>query len=377
MEHATGYRDTWAEVNLSSIKKNLQKIREIYPDKYIYAAVKANAYGHGYLPVSEAVLEAGADALAVATLDEALMLRKNFTETPILVMGWTRPQDAPVAAKQQIQVTAFQQEWLKQAGSYLKDSQEKVKIHMKIDSGMGRIGIKSRKEAYAVIEEVTNFTDEFELSGIFTHFATADSAELSYYNKQLKHFEDLLDVFSSIRTPKTQIHIGNTAASMRFPEDMYDAIRFGIGLYGLYPSKDVERLSDMTLSDSFSLYSSIIHVKKLEPGEHISYGATYEAEQEEWIGTVPIGYGDGWIRKLQGFHVLVDGKRSEIVGRICMDQMMIRLSKPYPIGTKVTLIGEDQGERIRVDDVADYLETINYEIPCIINERVPRLYLTE
>ncbi|MFC0015122.1 MULTISPECIES: alanine racemase [Allobacillus] len=376
MEFSTNFRHTWAEVDLTAIKKNLKMIRQNYPNKRIYVAVKANAYGHGYIPVSEAALEAGADALAVASLDEAILLRDAFPEASILVMGWTDPRYVSIAVESNIELTAFQAEWFSQAGSVLKDKQEQLKIHIKIDSGMGRIGIKTKEEAYAVIEEVTKFSSEFEMSGIFTHFATADSFDLSYYEKQMNYFYGMLEIFSPIRTPETQIHIGNTAASMRFPDDMVDGIRFGIGLYGLYPSKEVEEVSSYQLNEAFSLQSRLAHVKKMKPGEHISYGATYEAETEEWIGTVPIGYGDGWIRKLQGFEVLVEGEKSEIVGRICMDQLMVRLPKGYPVGTKVTLIGENGGQRIRIDDVADYLETINYEIPCIITNRVPRIYLT-
>ncbi|MBR7554637.1 alanine racemase [Allobacillus sp. GCM10007491] len=376
MEFSTNFRHTWAEVNLTAIKENMKMIRQSYPNKRIYVAVKANAYGHGYIPVSEAALEAGADALAVASLDEAILLRDAFPEASILVMGWTDPRYVSIAVETDIQLTAFQAEWFAQAASVLKDKQEQLKIHIKIDSGMGRIGIKTKEEAYAVIEEVTKFSSEFEMSGIFTHFATADSFDLSYYEKQMNYFYEMLEIFSPIRTPETQIHIGNTAASIRFPDDMVDGIRFGIGLYGLYPSKEVEEISSYQLKEAFSLQSRLAHVKKMKPGEHISYGATYEAEQEEWIGTVPIGYGDGWIRKLQGFEVLIEGEKSKIVGRICMDQLMVRLPKAYPVGTKVTLIGENGGQRIRVDDVADYLETINYEIPCIITNRVPRVYLT-
>nr|WP_289039071.1 alanine racemase [uncultured Allobacillus sp.] len=376
MEFSTNFRHTWAEVNLTAIKENMKMIRQSYPNKRIYVAVKANAYGHGYIPVSEAALEAGADALAVASLDEAILLRDAFPEASILVMGWTDPRYVSIAVESDIELTAFQAEWFAQAGTVLKDKQEQLKVHIKIDSGMGRIGIKTKEEAYAVIEEVTKFSSEFEMSGIFTHFATADSFDLSYYEKQMNYFYEMLEIFSPIRTPETQIHIGNTAASIRFPDDMVDGIRFGIGLYGLYPSKEVEEISSYQLKEAFSLQSRLAHVKKMKPGEHISYGATYEAEQEEWIGTVPIGYGDGWIRKLQGFEVLIEGEKSKIVGRICMDQLMVRLPKAYPVGTKVTLIGENGGQRIRVDDVADYLETINYEIPCIITNRVPRVYLT-
>ncbi len=184
----------------------------------------------------------------------------------------------------------------------------------------------------------------------------------------------MLELFRTYWPEPVAVHTGNSAASIRFPEKMYDYIRFGIAMYGLYPSKTVKQENAISLKQAFSLHSRLIHVKQLEEGVSIGYGATYQAKAGEWIGTIPIGYGDGWLRKLQGAEVLVEGKRMPITGRVCMDQTMIHLDKEYPVGTKVTLIGEQNGAVIEMDEIADYLDTINYEIPCIISQRVPRIY---
>ncbi|PKR77012.1 alanine racemase [Halalkalibacillus sediminis] len=365
------YRDTWAEVDLSAIRNNVKVLHDHYNgEKKIYAAVKADAYGHGEIEVAEAALEAGADALAVAILDEAIRLRMYFKDIPILVMGWIRPEDAPVAARNRIIATAFQSEWIRAASEYLKD--EKLDIHLKIDSGMGRIGIRTFEEAYDVIKEVND--SSLNITGVFTHFSTADETDDSYYKVQLERFRGLYSKLKAYLPETVEVHTGNTAAAFRYPEDTFDGVRFGIGMYGLYPSEDVASATRKPLIQAFSLHTELIHVKKVSEDEGISYGATYRTTDNEWIGTIPIGYGDGWIRKLQNFEVLIEGEFVPIVGRICMDQCMIRLPREYPVGTRVTLIGRSRDQEVTVDDIATYLETINYEIPCMFNRRIPRIY---
>lgn len=365
------YRDSWIDIQLDHIQYNVQQLRgRLREDTEIFAVVKANAYGHGDKQVAQAALEAGATRLAVAFLDEALRLRQAGLTVPILVMGWVRPKDAPLAAEKDITVTFFQKEWLQEAKQY--DYSKPLHLHMKWDTGMGRIGIRTVEELNDLVEEVKD--ERFFLEGLFTHFATADEAETAYYEKQKKRFEVLLSAFRAAWSEPVVIHTGNSAASMRFPEDMKHYVRFGISMYGLYPSDEVKKERPIDLKPAFSLRSRLVHVKKLHPGESVSYGATYTAEKEEWIGTIPLGYADGLIRKLQGSDVLVDGKRMKIVGRICMDQFMVKLDKAYPVGEEVTVIGTQHQEEITIDELADYLDTINYEIPCIITSRVPRLY---
>ncbi|WP_027964884.1 alanine racemase [Halalkalibacillus halophilus] len=366
----TFFRDTWAEVDLSAIKHNINELNKFHHNsKKIYAVVKANGYGHGDIPVAKAAVEAGASVLAVATFDEALRLRRAFSTIPILVFGRIRPSDIQLAADHQIALTVYQSEWLEQAKQYTNDS---VDLHVKIDTGMNRVGIRLEEEAYDVIKGIE--ASPFQLTGLYTHFATADEESVEYFNAQKDRFEAFYHRIKHLVSSEVEVHVGNSATSLRYKEDLYDAVRFGISMYGLYPSEAVAKNTSVNLQPAFTLYSHLAHVKQLEAGESISYGATYTAKGKEWIGTIPIGYGDGWIRKLEGFQVMIQGELQPIVGRICMDQMMVRLSQPFDVDSKVTLIGKSGGNVIQVEDVADYLETINYEIPCMINERVPRIH---
>ncbi|MFP7300432.1 alanine racemase [Neobacillus niacini] len=364
------YRDTWAEVDLDYILANVTSVKKLLPPKVeIIAVVKANAYGHGDFKVAESALKAGATYLAVAFMDEAIALRNKGIEAPILVLGATRPEDAALAVKYNITITVFQIEWVKAALSHLPKNKV-LPVHIKLDTGMGRIGIRTKEELEAIVQILTN-DDRIEMEGIYTHFATADEVDLSYFEKQKEMFHELLSVLKE--RPK-YIHCSNSAAALRFPETNFNAIRLGIAMYGLTPSPEIEHELPFPLNEAFSLRSRLVHVKKLRKGDKVSYGATYEAKDEEWIGTIPIGYADGWIRRLQGQEVLVEGKRVPIVGRICMDQCMVKLPHEVPAGTTVTLIGRQNDEFISVNEVARKLETINYEVPCIISTRVPRLY---
>ncbi|UOQ44350.1 alanine racemase [Halobacillus salinarum] len=375
MSIETFYRDSWAEIDLSAVDYNIKQLKNrLYKGTKVYAVVKANAYGHGDVQVAEQALKSGAEALAVSLLDEAIKLREAGIEAPILVMGWIRPEDAPVAASHQISVTVFQAEWLQKVSELQLPTP--LKVHMKWDTGMGRIGIRSNEE----MDEILSFirkTSQFQLEAVYTHFATADEEELDYYEEQSQRFESLMTHLREVWKEPFFIHTGNSAASMRFPGQMKQFVRYGISMYGLYPSPLVKKEKPIDLKPAFALKSRLVHVKKMEAGEAVSYGATYRTSSEEWIGTVPLGYADGWIRKLQGMDVIVDGKRHQIVGRICMDQFMIRLDQEYPVGTMVTLIGKEQQAEVSADEVAAHLETINYEIPCMISSRVPRVYLRD
>lgn len=364
------YRDTWVEVNLDYIKENVQEMKSRLPeDVTLMAVVKANGYGHGDVQVAQAAIKGGATYLAVAILDEALALRQKGMEVPILVLGASRPENVKIAAENNITLTVFQKQWLEGAKSFL-EKDEKIKIHLKLDTGMGRIGIRHKEEVRS-IEELILRDERFQLEGVFTHFATADAADDAYFKMQLQRFRELISVFSS---PLSLVHTSNSAAAIRYPASYFNGVRFGIAMYGLAPSDEMKKDIPFPLKEAFSLKTRLVHVKKLKRGERISYGGTYEAKEEEWIGTLPIGYADGWLRKLQGQEVLIQGMRFPIVGRICMDQCMIRLPKEYPVGTAVTLIGKEGKEEIPIDEIAARLDTINYEIPCMISSRVPRVY---
>jgi len=368
----TFFRDTWAEINLDYIEENVKNMRSrMKQDSKLFAVVKANGYGHGAEEVARAALHAGADYLAVAFLDEALSLRKKGIAAPILVLGASRPADALIAAQQNISLTVFDIQWLEEAAIQLQGSD--INIHVKVDSGMGRLGLRTEREVKEIEEFLSRHT-EFILEGIYTHFATADERDSDYLNKQSQKFAEILASFTA-KPPI--VHCSNSAAGLLHPELAFNGIRLGISMYGLSPSMEIEELLPFKLKEAFSLHTKIVQVKKLQKGDKVSYGATYEAKEDEWIGTLPIGYADGWLRKLHGQEVLVDGRRVPIVGRICMDQCMIKLPFQMEVGTKVTLIGIQQEQAISINEIANKLDTINYEVTCTIASRVPRIYIKD
>ncbi len=373
MKVSSFYRDTWVEVDLDAIHENVRHARETIPeDVELFAVVKANAYGHGAAAVARTALEAGANRLAVAFLDEALAMRAAGITVPILVLGAVRPQDVNIAAANNIALPVFNSEWLNQAKKVWNESQP-LHLHVTFDSGMGRIGIRQKSELIACLTEL-NDIPAFEIEGAFTHFATADELDTTYFEKQYATFKEQIQWLEEMHGRPALIHCANSATSLRFADCLFNAARIGIIMYGLTPSPEMSPLLPYDLKEAFSLHSKIVHVKQIERGECVSYGATYTAQGKEWIATVPIGYADGWIRKLQGFEVLVDGVKAPIVGRICMDQLMIRLPHPLPVGTHVILIGKQGSETVSANDVAAYLGTINYEVTCMINFRVPRVF---
>jgi len=369
------YRDTWVEVNLDAIEENVRNMRQHVPkDTQIMAVVKADGYGHGAVQTAEVALRSGATWLGVALLDEALALRKSGIMAPILVLGYTRPEDAWIAAEKHISLTVYQPEWIEQASEKYK-GEAPIFLHLKIDTGMGRIGVRTKEELADLVKALE--TDRrMRAEGVFTHFATADENDPTYFQRQYQRFTEMVDFLQTQNVNPNLVHCGNSAASLKYPDKMFNMIRFGIAMYGLSPSTEMKPQLPFPLKEAFSLYSRLIHVKQIEAAESVGYGATYTAEEATWVGTIPIGYADGWLRALSGKDsVLIQGKRFPVIGRICMDQMMVRLDRCYSPGEKVTLIGRDQNAHISCDEIAGYLNTINYEVTCMISKRVPRLYL--
>ncbi|MBM7579458.1 alanine racemase [Jeotgalibacillus terrae] len=363
------HRDTWIEVDLDAVRHNITQLSgRLNNDTVIMAVVKANAYGHGYLEIAETALESGAEWLAVAFLDEALFLRKHGFTAPILVLGATRPEDAALAAQHGIRLTVFSGDWLRKAGNVL--DRDTLNVHLKIDTGMGRIGFREKadlKEAERFVADSSRLTIE----GVFTHFATADEPDRSYADWQHERFHEFLEVFE--QQPE-MIHASNSAGAFLRDNTAFNAVRFGISMYGFVPSGDIRNEMPVTLQPALSLYTKIVQVKQLKKNDKVSYGATYTAEQDEWIATLPIGYADGWIRQMQGFEVLAGEHRAEMIGRVCMDQCMIRLPFKMEEGTVVTLVGRTENDCIMLDDVAAHNGTIHYESACLLAARLPRIY---
>lgn len=367
------YRPTWAEIDLEHIAYNIKEVQSILPTHtQIMAVVKANAYGHGAVEVAHKALQSGANALAVALLEEAIELREAGIVAPILVLGRTDPAYVEIASHHDITLTVFQKEWLEVASTCLKTGN--LKIHLEIDTGMNRTGLKCKNELVLFLEELSQ-TKRIYLTGVYTHFASSDEADAQPMRMQQDKFEMLLKVLDENWEEPIEVHTANSAASIRCPNKMQHYIRFGVAMYGLYPSAYIQESTEVVLKPVMTLQTKLVAVKQIKAGESVSYGATFTAEQDMWLGTIPIGYADGWSRNLQGMTVLVNGEFRQIVGRICMDQCMIELDGPYPIGEAVMLIGRQKSAEITMEDVAKYLATINYEIPCQISARVPRVYV--
>lgn len=361
------HRPTVARVDLEAIRANIDHIHQHIPKKVrTYAVVKANAYGHGAVAVSKAV-EDQVDGYCVSNLDEALELRQAGIDKEILILGVILASELQLAIKHQLTITVASLEWLELAKKESVDFSQ-LHVHVKVDSGMGRIGVRSLAEANQLISVLSDMG--VQLDGIFTHFATADESDHAMFDKQLTFFKQLV---AQLDKRPALVHASNSATSLWHSETIFSAIRLGIVIYGLNPSGNSLSLP-CPLKEALSLESRLVHVKQIQAGDSVGYGASYVAAEPEYVGTLPIGYADGWTRNMQGFKVLVEGERCDIIGRVSMDQLTIRLPKAYPIGTKVTLIGQQGKQVITATDVADYRGTINYEVLCLLSDRIPREY---
>ncbi|AEJ24590.1 alanine racemase [Streptococcus equi subsp. zooepidemicus] len=361
------HRPTVARVDLEAIRANIDHIHQHIPKKVrTYAVVKANAYGHGAVAVSKAV-EDQVDGYCVSNLDEALELRQAGIDKEILILGVILASELQLAIKHQLTITVASLEWLELAKKESVDFSQ-LHVHVKVDSGMGRIGVRSLAEANQLISILSDMG--VQLDGIFTHFATADESDHAMFDKQLTFFKQLV---AQLDKKPALVHASNSATSLWHSETIFNAIRLGIVIYGLNPSGNSLSLP-CPLKEALSLESHLVHVKQIQAGDSVGYGASYVAAEPEYVGTLPIGYADGWTRNMQGFKVLVEGERCDIIGRVSMDQLTIRLPKAYPIGTKVTLIGQQGKQVITATDVADYRGTINYEVLCLLSDRIPREY---
>lgn len=370
MLNESDYRPTRITIDTTAIERNVERIISYLPkNTQLIAVVKSDGYGHGALRTALAALKAGAGMLAVATPDEAMTLRKQIKDAEILVLGPSPSSFVNVAIEQNIVLTVTSAKWVQQ----VNDQPQfigKCRVHVKIDSGMGRIGVRTEDELAQVIEQIQK-SDKLSIDGVFTHFSRADEMDAEPTKRQYQHF---LQMVSRFPEKPRLVHASNSAAALVFPEYSLDAIRYGISLYGIAPSEVVAEKMPFALERAMAIETELTYVKKLPAGEPVSYGATYETSDAQWIGTLPIGYADGLKRGLRGQEVLIDGKRAPIVGTICMDQCMVKLPCEYPEGEKVVLIGKQGDEEIAVEEWANRLHTIPYEIVVTFSSRIPRMY---
>lgn len=373
------YRDTWAEISLEAVQQNVQQFRHyIKQPTKLMAVVKADGYGHGAIEVAQTAVQSGADYLAVALLDEALELRSAGISQPILVLGYTPVHSIKKAITYNIALTVFCDAVLDEVIHQAGQLQQTVSIHLKIDSGMSRIGVTSKEEALRLSQKAVNSPFVY-LEGIFTHFANADSEDPSYTREQFTRFMEMVQLIEEENIHIPIKHCCNSAATMNFPDMHLNMVRVGIALYGLYPDASLKGHS-IKLRQAMSLKTKIAALKTIPAGQPISYGCTFTPSSESAIATLPIGYADGVSRLLSNRgKVLTRGQTASVAGRVCMDQMMIDVShvEGISIGDEVTLFGQNQQSFQSVDDIASLMGTINYEVVCLIGKRVPRIYMKE
>ncbi len=358
-------RPVWLEINLDYLAHNMQEVKKLVKDEaLITAVIKADGYGHGAGIIGKILLENGADRFAVATFTEALELRALYPDIPILVLGYTLEEDFIKAEEKHIILTVYTFE----QAEYIVENQLDIKIHLKIDTGMGRLGFRPEDENI----EKTVVLKGLDIEGIYTHFAKADELDKTFTHMQVERFEAVLKRIRDLGVDIPIEHVSNSAGIIDFPEYRYDMVRAGIMLYGLYPSDDVNH-KNVELKQVMSLKARAALVKEIEIGEGISYGLIYKADKKKKVVTLPLGYADGWTRLLSGkAMVFYNGVRKPILGRICMDQCVM---DGDGIDIKKGDIVELFGENISIDEVANNIGTINYEITCMMGKRIPRVYI--
>ncbi|MBN3039351.1 MAG: alanine racemase [Candidatus Omnitrophica bacterium] len=370
-------RPTWAEIDLNAIRYNLSQIKKIIgwekkKSTKIMVVVKANAYGHGLIEVARALEKQEVDYLGVASLDEAIALRKSEIKLPILVLGSILPEEVPHALQHDIALTLCNKELAQEIEKKAGQADKIVPVHLKIDTGMGRIGVW-HEQAFDFVKALKRMKHIY-LEGIYTHFASA-SRDNFFTGFQLEAFEDLLKKLAQENIHFDYRHAANSIAVVDIKKSHFNLVRPGIIVYGMYPKRSFAKI--LKLKPALSLKTRIVYIKDVPPGRSISYGRTYITERATRIATLPIGYADGYGRILSNkASVLVKGKKAPVVGKVTMDQIMIDVGhiKGVKVGDEVVLIGCQNQAEMSTEEIARVSKTIPYEIVCSITNRVPRVY---
>ena len=377
-------RRTWAEIDLDALARDFQAVREAAnPQAKVCCVVKADAYGHGAVRIAREFEGLGADWFAVSNLEEALQLRLGGIQKPILVLGYTPPEEAAALSNHHISQCVYSLDYARDLSRAAEEAGATVNIHVKIDTGMSRLGFYyqdiSRDEATVQEVKAACQLPGLHPEGIFTHFAVSDEGKAgdAFTMQQFGCFKEMIEALLREDIDFEVRHCANSAAVFDYPLSHLDMVRAGIVIYGLYPSEELRHKPDLT--PVLSLRSVVSHVKTVKPGSTISYGLKFTAQKEMKVATVPVGYADGYPRILsaKGAQVLIGGKRCPILGRVCMDQLMADVSAlpDVKVGDMVTLIGRDGEEAITADELASLEGSINYEVVCGLSKRVPRVYL--
>ena len=364
-----------ADINVDAVRENLKTMQQCVGENMkLLAVIKANAYGHGAVPLAREIDDL-ADYYGVAILSEALELRRNGIKKPILILGYTHESEFQTLIEQDITPTIFTWESAKTLSKIAVKLNRTAKIHIKIDTGMSRIGFPCKEETVAIIKDISQLPNLL-IEGIFTHYAKADEKDKQAANIQLNRFRYINELIKKERIDIPIRHIGNSAGIMEMDNEGFTMVRSGISTYGLYPSEEVDA-QKVVLHPAMSLKTKVVYVKTVEPGVGIGYGWTYTTTKETKVATIPVGYADGYPRALsnQG-RVLIHGEYANIIGRVCMDQFMVDVTHidHVAVGDEVILVGKDGEKTISVEELANPSASFNYEFVCDVGRRVPRYY---
>ncbi len=366
-------RPTYAEIDLSAIDKNIKNILNHTRPAGVMAVVKANGYGHGALEVGKQALKSGAQYLAVALPEEGVALRQNDISAPVLVFAGLFPEQADMMVKHDLEATVYTHDQLQALTRAAAKNETTAVVHIKVDTGMGRVGVPWQN-ALAFIRKAQH-QPHIRIQGLYTHFATSDEKDKTYAYLQLNRFQTVVEECRQAKIQIPIIHAANSGAILDVPESYFDIVRPGVMMYGYYPSPDTTE--SIQIHPAMTLTTKVLHIKTVPQDTYVSYGRLYRTTESTRIATLPIGYADGYNRALTNqTHALIRGTRYPVVGRVCMDLIMVDVGNNTEIssGDPVVLYGQQGSETISIQDIASKLDTIPYEVTCWISNRVPRLY---
>ena len=377
-EKLESYQRVWAEVDLDAIWENMAHMKENIAEKTkILAVIKTDGYGHGGVPIAKMLEQLDfMFGYAAATYEEAHVLREAGVKKPILILGYTFPYCYEELIREEIRPAVYRRDTVEELVAAAAKVGQKAKVHIKVDTGMGRIGITPDEEGLEFVRFLMGHP-ELEVEGIFTHFAKSDEEDKTSAYHQLALFQNFIDrIQTELGLTIPVKHCSNSAAILEMPQANMDMVRAGITTYGLYPSEEVSK-DIVPLRAAMSLYSHIVYCKTIHAGQSVSYGGLFTAQKDTRVATIPVGYGDGYPRSLSGKgYVLIRGKKAPILGRVCMDQFMVDISEIPGVmeGDKVTLLGVDGTERITAEELGELSGRFNYEFVCDLGKRIPRVY---
>lgn len=372
------YNRVCMKIDLDAVEYNIEQLKKrVKPGVKLLAVTKADGYGHGAMPIAK-ILESKEYmwGCATATLDEAVFLRNGGFQKPILVLGAVFPDQRQRMVEHEIRMTTYTEEMAEEVSSLAGKLGKKAYIHIKIDTGMSRIGFPADQESAEIIERISQMPN-LELEGMYTHFAKADESDKAFTQKQIDQYLWMKTNLEKRGVTFSYYHCSNSAGIMEMPEANMDLVRAGIAMYGLYPSMDIMRNCEEPLKPVMELISHITHVKWVDEGTPVSYGGTFVTQKKTKIATIPVGYGDGYPRSLSNEgYVLIHGKAARILGRVCMDQMMVDVTdiEDVRFGDKVTLIGYNGNAHLRAEVLGELSDRFNYELVCDLSKRIPREY---